>query len=95
MYHSVGGNLNLELDIDKEIFLKQLKYLQRKGEIISIKESIKYLNQKKKRGDENYFVITFDDGYSNFFTKVFSELTKRSIPATLFLNNVCEGPNVE
>lgn len=84
MYHSVGGNLNLELNIEKEIFIEQLEYLQSKGEIISIHESIQYFNQKKKRGDKNYFVITFDDGYSNFFTKVFPELSKRSIPATLF-----------
>ena len=84
MYHSVGGNLKLELDIEKELFIKQLKYLQRKGQIISIKESIKYLNQKKNRGDKNYFVITFDDGYSNFFQTVFPILKERSIPATLF-----------
>ena len=84
MYHSIGGGLNLELDIDKNIFLKQIEYIQKKGEIISLKDSIKFLNQKNKKNDKNYFVLTFDDGYSNFYNNVFHELEKRSIPATLF-----------
>ena len=83
MYHSIGGNLDLELDIGKKIFLKQLAFLQKKGKIISIEESLDLIN-KKENDQKQYFVLTFDDGYSNFFSNVYPELIKRSIPATLF-----------
>ena len=84
MYHSIGGNLDLELDIDKNTFFKQIEYLQKKGEIISLEESLKYINKKAKKDDKKYYVLTFDDGYLNFYKNVFYELEKRSIPATLF-----------
>ena len=83
MYHSIGSNLDLELDIDKKIFVKQLAYLQEKGKIISIEESLDLINKKDNNGTQ-FFVLTFDDGYDNFFFNVYPELLKRSIPATLF-----------
>ena len=83
MYHSIGSNLNLELDVSKLLFQKQLDFLQQQGRIISIEESLNQINSHDKK-KENLFVLTFDDGYSNFYFNVFPELINRSIPATLF-----------
>ena len=85
MYHSVGENIDLEIDIDKKIFGQQISFLKDIGTIISIEDASKML-EEKKRCDQQYFVITFDDGYRNFLTKVYPVLVKERVPATIYLN---------
>jgi len=85
MYHSIGENIDIEIDIDMKIFGQQINYLKDIGTIISIEDASKML-EEKKRCDQQFFVITFDDGYRNFLTEVYPILSKEKVPAIIYLN---------
>ena len=56
MYHSIGENIDIEIDIDMKIFGQQINYLKDIGTIISIEDASKML-EEKKRCDQQFFVI--------------------------------------
>lgn len=51
-------------------------------EIVSIDEGATALKSRQPR---NLAVLTFDDGYYDFFHNAFPELASRSLPATVYL----------
>jgi peptidoglycan/xylan/chitin deacetylase (PgdA/CDA1 family) len=85
MYHSIDEKISLELDIDLSMFINQINWLTTIGEIISISDAeTKLMNSELL--EKKYFVITFDDGYSNFFNSVYPFFKKNNIPALLYVN---------
>src|SRR5690554_2163140 len=66
-----------------ENFKKQIEFLDKKFEIISIEEFEKRFNSKTLKGKE--VVITFDDGYRNNYTIVAPYLKSKNIPFTVFI----------
>jgi len=86
-YHSVNrlGYQYVYPDnvVSVENFEKQVKYLSRKKQMVSLSDLAKYLE-----GDidfpPNIAVITFDDGYSDFYPKAYPILKKYKVPCTLF-----------
>tara|TARA_B100000768_G_C11281737_1_gene379020 strand:- start:3629 stop:4474 length:846 start_codon:yes stop_codon:yes gene_type:complete len=85
MYHSVGEQINLEIDIDSILFKEQIGYLQSRGEIISIDTASKMIEEKIFL-TKQYFVITFDDGYKNFYENALPILEKNNAPAIIYIN---------
>ena len=81
MYHSVGGNEKIELDIPNKVFEKQILRLITIGQVIPLE---RYLSLKLNKTKKRFFVLTFDDGFDNFYTNVFPILKKYNITATLF-----------
>lgn len=89
-YHSViDGERHINSDPHKQhiplrLFLEHLDYLQRHHSLISLSEF-----QQAKRGNrilpDYTVVLTFDDGFEDFFTVVAPHLTSRKIPATVFV----------
>jgi peptidoglycan/xylan/chitin deacetylase (PgdA/CDA1 family) len=74
------------LCVRQEIFDKQMKYLHSKGfRTIPLKKLIELLKTKSKI-PKKVFVITFDDGYENNYTRAFPILKKYDFTATVFLN---------
>lgn len=84
IYHSVSGRLGLELDLDCELFRRQLAFLAQTKRVISYEEAITRL-QSAHPLPERAFVLTFDDGYVDFYTHVFPLLQQFQLPATLFV----------
>jgi len=83
-YHSIDENDSL-LSITPSLFQKQMEHLKRyKHKIISLSEAIHYLTSGEKLS-ESYVVITFDDGYKNFYLHAFPILKKFNFTATVFL----------
>ena len=85
MYHSIGEKINLEIDIDSSLFKKQIGYLQSRGEIISIDTASKMIEEKISL-TKQYFVITFDDGYKNFYLNALPILENHNAPAIIYIN---------
>lgn len=84
IYHSVAGNLNFELDLPIALFRLQLEFLARHNCVISYDEALRVLRAKRQaRADA--VVLTFDDGFVNFYTHVFPILREFNLPATLFV----------
>ncbi|KAA0231856.1 polysaccharide deacetylase family protein [candidate division KSB1 bacterium] len=84
IYHSVAGNLNFELDLPVALFRRQLEFLARHNCVISYDEALRVLRAKRQAGADAV-VLTFDDGFVNFYTHVLPILREFNLPATLFV----------
>lgn len=86
MYHRVNDSVSKELSVTNANFLWQMEYLNRKGyKVISLDEAILsecISNENKK---EKYIVLTFDDGYEDYFTNAFPVLSEFGYPSIIYL----------
>jgi peptidoglycan/xylan/chitin deacetylase (PgdA/CDA1 family) len=83
-YHSVGSNKTLG-SVNREDFYKQMDYLRRKYDIVSLGEILK-LVEKQKELFRSSVAITFDDGYLDFFLNAYPYFKKYNMPATIFVS---------
>lgn len=65
-------------------FERQIKFLKKHYTILSLKETV-HLMQQKKKLPCRVAVITFDDGYYNNLTYALPILQKHQVPVTIFL----------
>lgn len=65
-------------------FRKQMKVLQKRYKVISLKDAACLL-RKKELLENNYMVVTFDDGYMDNYENAFPVLREYNLPATIFL----------
>jgi len=82
-YHSIDSS-NSIVSIDEETFVKHLQYLKENNfQVVSLSTALGLLKRGKCKGKE--VVLTFDDGFENFYTTVYPLLDKFQMPATVFL----------
>jgi peptidoglycan/xylan/chitin deacetylase (PgdA/CDA1 family) len=89
MYHNVddlGEQRYNRRFISKQDFRRQLLYLKREFEIVSLAELCLKTNPGIQR-----LAITFDDGLKNNFTHAAPVLRRLGIPATFFICTPAEG----
>jgi peptidoglycan/xylan/chitin deacetylase (PgdA/CDA1 family) len=84
IYHRVFGDLELELDLPRPLFRRQLEFLAQTGQVISYGAALAAL-QTGQPLPHTQFVLTFDDGYEDFYTDVFPLLRRLGLPAILFV----------
>ncbi len=68
----------------KKAFMEHMQYLDKKYSIISYDEFYKQFSKKNYPSDLT-FIITFDDGYKNFYDEIYRVCDEISIPATVFI----------
>jgi peptidoglycan/xylan/chitin deacetylase (PgdA/CDA1 family) len=73
----------LALNIKIEQFERQIRYLKKNYDIISLEDAVSLLGREKIPG--HLMVVTFDDGYRNNYTNAFPILEAYEVPATIFL----------
>lgn len=89
-YHGVTGSARRGWDdtagmhIVASRFEAQLEHLQRNYSVISLRDYLASLRGETKLPDKAV-VITFDDGYRNFYSMVAPRVLQRNIPVSLFL----------
>jgi peptidoglycan/xylan/chitin deacetylase (PgdA/CDA1 family) len=89
-YHSViDSDHSVSADPHKQHiplprFLEHLDYLQRHYNVISLDEYQRAKREHRRLRDYT-IVLTFDDGFQDFFTVVAPHLTRRNLPATVFV----------
>jgi peptidoglycan/xylan/chitin deacetylase (PgdA/CDA1 family) len=91
MYHSVIKKVNRVdrpyycTEISQTMFERQMEYLFENGyRIYSLKEVPKVFKEKKSTCIKKA-VITFDDGYGNFYDYALPILSKYYVPTTVFI----------
>jgi len=83
MYHHVDDKPGW-LYVDKNNFISQMDYLVNKGyQTITLEEAVSYLTSSGASGKP--VVITFDDGYRDFFNNAYPILRQKKLKATVFL----------
>jgi peptidoglycan/xylan/chitin deacetylase (PgdA/CDA1 family) len=89
-YHSVtDGAEAVQPDPHKQhiplhLFLQHLDYLEKKHNVVSLPEFQKAT--RERRALPNYSVVlTFDDGFEDFYKVVAPHLDRRKLPATVFV----------
>jgi len=84
MYHHIGDKKNW-LYVRPEIFRQQMDYLLEKGyTTVTLGEVVAALNSGTSLPAKP-IVLTFDDGYRDFFTNAFPILRERNLKATVFV----------
>lgn len=89
-YHSVvEDDLPAPHDPHKQhirlsLFLEHLDFLQENYRVITLDHFLRALRNKHRLPDYS-IVLTFDDGFHDFFSVAAKELTERQLPATVFM----------
>ena len=84
LYHKVSGELPLELDLAYPLFQRQMEFLHRTKRVISYDDAVRRL-LAAERLPNDLFVLTFDDGYEDFYSHAFPVLRDLGLPAILFI----------
>lgn len=83
IYHSVTGRLPIELDLAPALLERQLAYLAQSGRVLAYEEAVRRLRCGMSVAGQ--VVLTFDDGYRDFYTTVYPLLQRWQLPAMLFV----------
>lgn len=84
MYHKVHDHINQAIAVKEASFRWQMEYLNKKGyKVISMEEAFQKIKEKAING--KYIVLSFDDGYEDFYDTVHPILKKYCYPAILYL----------
>lgn len=92
IYHRVGGGTDSDVDLNPELFDRQLQYLAEHHRVLTLDDAVAELTTEDApeqpvasatapRG----LVITFDDGTADFTDVVAPALGRYGLPATLYL----------
>lgn len=89
IYHRVDGSLPLELDLDPELFRRQLEFIAKATRVVGYDAALCELaGPEAEPASEAAYpptALTFDDGYVDFYTRVYPLLLQCNVPATLFV----------
>ncbi|HEX3031264.1 MAG TPA: polysaccharide deacetylase family protein, partial [Bacillota bacterium] len=83
-YHRVTDEVTNELAVSVATFLTQMEWLMKRHRVITLDEAVNLLLQDKTI-NESYTVLTFDDGYADFYDNVYPILSRLGLPATVFV----------
>jgi peptidoglycan/xylan/chitin deacetylase (PgdA/CDA1 family) len=87
LYHHV-------FDDEREGFARQLRFMRRFGDFVSIDDAIRLLGAGE-RADGCCFCVTVDDGYRNSVTNALPILDQLHVPAAFFVITGMVGTTIE
>ena len=91
MYHSISdepekGHPYFWINTSPKLFAEQMKFLHDNDyKVISLSEAVDIIKYNTQHSTLNTVVVTFDDGYHDFFTHAFPVLRRYGFTATVFL----------
>jgi peptidoglycan/xylan/chitin deacetylase (PgdA/CDA1 family) len=84
IYHGVSDQLPLELDLPYDLFRRQIEFIARTYPVVAYDEALAGLAAGYTPA-RTTFVLTFDDGYEDFYTHVFPLLVEWQLPAIVYV----------
>jgi peptidoglycan/xylan/chitin deacetylase (PgdA/CDA1 family) len=99
MYHSIsdagenGTHPYYQTNTSPSVFAEHMKFLHEYGyKVLNLPDAIKMLEKKAGKSlkkapglDSKYVVITFDDGFQDFYTQAFPVLERYGFTSTVYL----------
>ncbi len=83
MYHRIRDDgKDPDMAVSSETFRKQLAYLKKHFQVVSLEEFMRGLETKQVK---DTVTITFDDGYEDNYLQAYPILRELDMPATVFL----------
>jgi peptidoglycan/xylan/chitin deacetylase (PgdA/CDA1 family) len=82
IYHQIGAGSGRQMDLAPVVFHRHVDWLEGQGRIVGLGNA---LSEADGREAHRNFVLTFDDGYADFYENAFPLLRDRGIPFTLYL----------
>jgi peptidoglycan/xylan/chitin deacetylase (PgdA/CDA1 family) len=79
--------------VTESVFKKQMIFLARYYQLISLKELLELWGNGGYSKDERYCIVTFDDGWLDNYLNAYPVLKKHGIPATIFVTTSFIGTN--
>ena len=84
MYHRVNNHIRKELSVKEEDFKRQMEYLKRKNyKVITMDDAVRMIRNREIKG--KYIVLTFDDGYEDFYTNAWPVLKQHGFLSTVYI----------
>src|SRR5579859_7292887 len=91
-YHSISDGAS-PLKIPPGLFAQQMEWLHANARVSSLNQVVSALSQRKSL-PERTVVVTFDDGFRDFYSSAAPVLRRLGLPATIFLpTNYCGRTN--
>lgn len=90
IYHRVGAESGLELDLPVDLFTAQAEVLAASGRVVPLGDALAWLARPSDHGEAHVdgerdpVVITFDDGTVDFVERALPILERHRLPATLY-----------
>jgi peptidoglycan/xylan/chitin deacetylase (PgdA/CDA1 family) len=85
-YHIVESPHDPRMEISRDVFLQQMRYLAMTGyTVVPLRDIYEYASGKRSSLPRNAVAITIDDGWRSTYTEAFPELKKRHFPFTVFI----------
>ncbi len=84
MYHRVTGDVGLELDLPAADFEAQMRWLATTGRVIPLDEAMRRV-AARDLGGRTWYVVTFDDAYEDFHSRVLPLVRELALPVTLYV----------
>src|SRR5260370_4219213 len=88
-YHSISHG-DSPLKISPELFAEQMEWLRGNARVVSLSEIVAALASRRPL-PERAVVLTFDDGFQDFYVSAAPLLHRWGLPATVFLATGCCG----
>ncbi len=89
-YHSIS-ECNPPLQIAPSLFAEQMEWLRANVRVAPLSEVVGALTERKPL-PERTVVLTFDDGYADFYSSAAPALRRLKLPATIFVpTGLCGG----
>jgi peptidoglycan/xylan/chitin deacetylase (PgdA/CDA1 family) len=85
-YHIVESPQDSRMEISREVFQQQMRYLAMTGyTVVPLRDIYEYVAGKRASLPKNPIAITIDDGWRSTYTEAFPELKRRHFPFTVFI----------
>jgi len=82
IYHQIGAGLGRQMEVTENAFVEQMAWLAHRYQVVDLETAL------ARRGDPDasrLVVLTFDDGYEDFYRLGFPVLSRHGMPFTLYL----------
>lgn len=84
LYHRVGGGSGLQVDLDIDLFTRQMEVLAERGAAVSLDEALASLASPDPP-ERDPVVVTFDDGTADYCENAVPVMERFGIPSTVYV----------